>query len=339
MLKERTRRLLALSFGILLVGLLSACSGAVPASLLAALPDNVELSNSGTEMAFQGVIQALDGNNWTVEGVSFNVNGDTQIKGDFATGDIVKVHLTLDAVSGTLVATEIEPSTDPQLDGTSTDQVGDSTLEATDDVQLTPSPDETPSAEDFEFVGVVNAMAAGTWTINDKTVTITDQTEIKDAIILGKTVKVEARVAIDGTISATQIKLATSEDFTTQGDSQDGEHDAIEVKVSGSVETYSDTSITVNGQVIALLPSTKIEGVLAMGAQVEVEATMGADGTLRAQSIEVKSDTSVAISTQRESDVETEDNSGSEEHHDGSGSDSESGSDSSHDGGGNHSDD
>jgi len=310
------RSLVILGAGILLASLLSACGGALPADLMAALPDNVKISDSGSEMSFSGHVQAMSSDSWTVEGVSFNVNGATQIKGDIAVGDMVKVHLTLDSAAGTLLATEIETSTEPQID-------------------------EPPEAGDYEFVGVVTAMEAGTWTIDDKTVTITDQTEVKDAIILGDTVEVQAKVTIDGTIAAQEIKLSSTEELPKQSGDQNGdsEQDGIEMQVSGTVEAYSSTSITVNGQSIDLLPSTKIEGALAVGVQVQVEAVLNADGSLSAKSVEVKSGTAISTSTSSDGAYEAEDGTGSEDHHEGSGDDSKSSPDDGHDGSGSASDD
>jgi hypothetical protein len=335
------RSLVILGVGILLASLLSACGGALPADLMAALPDNVKISDSGSEMSFSGHVQAMSSDSWTVEGVSFNVNGATQIKGDIAVGDMVKVHLTLDSAAGTLLATEIETSTEPQTDESPTDTATDKTPEPTQEMSSTPSPDETPEAGDYESVGVVTAMAAGTWTIGDKTVTITDQTEVKDAIILGDTVEVQAKVTIDGTIAAQEIKLSSTGELPKQSGDQNGdsEQDGIEMQVSGTVDAYSSTSITVNGQSIDLLPSTKIEGALDVGVQVQVEAVLNADGSLSAKSVEVKSGTAISTSTSSDGAYEAEDGTRSEDHHEGSGDDSKSSSDEGHNGSGSASDD
>lgn len=344
MRNRTTRRLTMLAIGLLFALLLSACGGAVPADVLAALPSNVEVSDSGSSVTFSGQIQAMGSDGWTVEGVSFTVNSTTQIKGDPALGDQVKVHLSPDLATGVLLATEIEPAED-QVEPSETSEPGDDLLTSTDEASSTPESDTTPEteatpgSEDYEFIGVVNVMGSGSWTINDKTVTITDQTEIKDAIIVGDTVKVEAQVQLDGTITAKEISLASSEDMKNSQDSEGGESEGIEVKISGVVQAYSDSSITVNGQTIAFLPSTEIEGVLAVGAAVEVEAYLTADGTLNAKSIEVKSDSAIETNSNTEDGYEMEDSSESESHHDGSSGDSESGSEDGSDGSGSHSDD
>jgi hypothetical protein len=335
-----TRRLAFLPRGLLIALMLGACGGAVPADVLAALPAHVELTDSGTQMSFSGQIQAMGIDSWTVEGVSFNVNGRTEIKGDFVVGDQVKVHLTLDSASGALLATVIEGVGEPQIEPTERSEAGDILLEPTEEASSTPEADATPGTEDYEFIGIVNAMGGGAWTINDNTVTIMDQTEIKDAITVGDTVKVEARVSLDGTITAKEIKLALSEDLSPSGDNHGEAQDGMEVKLHGTIEAYSPASITVNGKAIALLPSTEINGVLVVGADVEVEASLNADGTLNTKSIEVESNSAIVTSTQTGSENEIDDNSETEDHHDGTGGGgSVSNSGDSHDGGGSHSDD
>lgn len=334
------KKLCVIGLGLMLSGLLGACGGAIPAGAFAALPSNVEVSDSGNQVSFSGQIQAMAADGWTVEGVSFTVNSSTEIKGDFAVGDQVKVHLTLDQSSGTVVATVIEPAGDPQLEPTETSGAGDDLRDPTEEASSTREADSTPGSEDYEFVGVVSAMGSGSWTIDGKTVTITDQTEIKDSVAVGDTVKVEAQVSLDGTITAKEIGLASAEDMSSSGDSQGEEKDGIEIKIHGTVEAYSSSSISVNGQTIALMPSTEIDGVLSVGADVVVEAYMTADGTLNAKSIEVNSGSAVETSTETENETEMEDSSDSQEHHDGSGSGgSESDSEGSHDGSGGHSDD
>jgi hypothetical protein len=329
------RSVAVVALGLLSAVALGACGGAVPADVLGALPEGLDVSSSGTEMAFSGGIQAMESDGWTVEGVSFSVDGSTAIKGDFAVGDRVKVHLTLDSASGTLLATEIEPASPETAEPSGTDQSDDGTPEATEAADATQQPETSFGSEDFEFIGVVNAMGDGTWTINDKTVTVADQTEINDTITLGDTVKVEAQVSLDGVITAREIRLASSKDVRQAEEEQGSENDGIEVKIRGTVETYGDGSITINGQSISLLPSTRIEGVLAVGVSAEVEALMGTDGTLVAKSVEVKSDSEMESKTTTDYEQEMENESESDDHHDGQiGEESESDSSGHHDDGG-----
>lgn len=79
-----------------------------------------------TEIA--GQIESISGNVWTVSGTSFVVSGETELKGSFAVGDFVKVHLQTSS-DGSYFASEIgfEDGLQP------TEEIGDDDFDDEDD--------------------------------------------------------------------------------------------------------------------------------------------------------------------------------------------------------------
>jgi len=75
-----------------------------------------------------------------------------------------------------------------------------------------------------------------------------------------------------------------------QDEEEDEERDSgNEVELEGAIEALTSTTITVNGKVLLVNGGTEVEGTLAPGVMVEVEA-VGQNGTLVAKEIEVEED-------------------------------------------------
>jgi hypothetical protein len=125
-------------------------------------------------MEFTGPSIRSGSNAWSIGGLVVGVTASTEVQGNPAVGDLVKVHaLVLDG--STLVAREIALAPSPL--GT----------EAT--------PAAMPTAgEEIEFVGPVVSIGSDRWTVGDQSVAITSDTEIKGTISVGDLVKVHALV-------------------------------------------------------------------------------------------------------------------------------------------------
>lgn len=77
------------------------------------------------ETEISGQIVSINGNVWTVAGTSFVVTGETELKGSFAVGDTVKVHLQA-ASDGSFFAREIDFENGAQpTDDINSDETGD----------------------------------------------------------------------------------------------------------------------------------------------------------------------------------------------------------------------
>jgi len=66
------------------------------------------------------------------------------------------------------------------------------------------------SANRIEFTGVISTLAAESWTVSGRLVTITPQTEIKGSFDAGDTVKVHAQVGTNGSLTALEIEAAVA---------------------------------------------------------------------------------------------------------------------------------
>ena len=138
-------------------------------------------SVAGAEYDFTGAVDAMATDQWTVAGTTFGVTSQTEIKGSFAIGDLVKVHLLLGA-DGSLVAREIE-APEAELEGA---------VEGTR----------------AEFVGLVDSISPDAWVVGGQTLGITSETEIKGTFAVGDAVKVHVLVGSDGALIAREIEAA-----------------------------------------------------------------------------------------------------------------------------------
>lgn len=93
---------------------------------------------------------------------------------------------------------------------------------------------------------------------------------IDGILSVGARVEVKAVMAEDG-LTATKIKVKQAE----------------EVKIDGTIDALDDAWVDVEGTVILITPDTEIDGILSVGARVEVKAVMAEDG-LTATKIKVK---------------------------------------------------
>ena len=145
-----------------------------------------------------------------------------------------------------------------------------------------------------ELSGVIESLPAsadfvGDWIVSGTTVHVTADTEIDDSlatIAVGASVEIEGMTEADGTFTATEI------DGTEDADDDDfGEMD-----FEGFVEVLPATADfvgdwVVSGTTVYVTTDTEIEqedGVIAVGAAVEIEGLAEADGSITATEIEVK---------------------------------------------------
>ena len=85
--------------------------------------------------------------------------------------------------------------------------------------------------------------------------------------------------ALEGTIDGQGILVA---------DLDNGDIGDEEFEIEGTIESLTDTGIVVDGQEIIIDETTEIEGILAVGTMVEVEALVQDDGSLLALEVEVE---------------------------------------------------
>jgi hypothetical protein len=126
------------------------------------------------EVKITGIVTAITSTAWIVDGKTFVITSQTDIRDFILVGDLVEVRGIANA-DGTYTATRIELA---------------------------------EKKEETEFSGVVEVMSGNTWIISGQPVTIVPGfTEIIDDIQVGDPVEVRAQVEANGTLTATRIEL------------------------------------------------------------------------------------------------------------------------------------
>jgi hypothetical protein len=128
---------------------------------------------------------------------------------------------------------------------------------------------------EFEFSGVISAIQVNYWIVADKTVRITLQTKIKGIFNLGDRAEVEALVAVDGSLTAREIKSA-----------EDKIEERNELEFTGVVEQINADRWVVGGRVIFLTALTEIKDAIGLNDLVQIEGVLKEDGSVTA--IEIK---------------------------------------------------
>jgi hypothetical protein len=201
------------------------------------------------EIEFRGMVEAITTEAWTISGRTVSVvAGRTEIKGAIKVGDTVKVH-ALVGPDGRLTAREIE--------------------------LITPS---LQREVEVRVTGIVLAVSETSLTIEGDTFRITPQTEIRGTITNGAWVEVRGVRDANGALTATRIQLVEIESEDNQS----------EVRFSGVVEAMGGEAWTIAGRKVIVVPLvTEIRDLIRTGDVVKVRATLGADGVLVAERIEL----------------------------------------------------
>ena len=205
--------------------LLSACSG------VAALSNSSAGSKvEAAPIEFTGIIQAMNGNQWVVDGQTITIDPSILKDGAFSLGDTVKVQAqTGPDGSITVTQIEIETEADPQA------------------TEIAGTPDPTNGGlvigkDGTEAFGTVDSISADGIVIAGQTFTLASDAELKDAIKAGDFVKVHFTLNADGTMSITQIELS---DPTQIGNDSSGEG-LDDNNTSGADDNGNDGSETEN---------------------------------------------------------------------------------------------
>ena len=148
------------------------------------------------------------------------------------------------------------------------------------------------SDDEIKFFGIIESLPnttgfVGDWRVSGRTVHVTAATriELEDGpVVIGARVKVEGVPRVDNSIDAEEIEV-------------ENENEEAEVEFRGTIEVLPATpgfvgDWRVGGRTIHVSSSTRIEtedGPVAVGAFVEVEGVLRADGSMDAAKIEVKS--------------------------------------------------
>lgn len=230
---------------VFLCAILTACNGTLPRTT-AASPSG----GSSAQVEFAGRVEAVNGNQWTVNGQIFQVNAQTQLDDLYIIGDEVQVSATVNAdgsVDATLIRS-LSPtpgpisSPEPTLSATQ-EQASSATEQPAGTATTTPLPVATtnpiqPSVgmSAPEFTGVVEAINGEQWTVGGQTFLVAPNAEFKGILSVGGLVKLHLIVNPDGTFSITAMEPALP------GSNLGWDDSGSQVSDNSSVEKSKDKS-------------------------------------------------------------------------------------------------
>lgn len=138
--------------------------------------------------------------------------------------------------------------------------------------------------EELTFKGIVASSTTTALTLEGgPTFTLTDATQVDGEPVVGTSVKVAAQPA-DGAFVAISVRVKAEGEDSKRGDD---DYEGLEFQFEGTITAMStSSSIAVDRVEVLLDADTKVEGTLAIGARVEVRATVE-DGAIAAYQIEV----------------------------------------------------
>lgn len=158
---------------------------------------------------------------------------------------------------------------------------------------------------DVIFTGAIESMNGNQWVVNGQTITV-DPSVLRDGpFSVGDTVKVEASLAADGSVTAKRVEIPSAADsvgtstsapqdstsiadaVSTSAPTQAPKFDDKNSEAVGTVDAITGTSITIAGQTYTFAPGTEIKGNIAAGATVKLHFITNADGTLSVTEVEI----------------------------------------------------
>jgi len=184
---------------------LSACGAGLPAQSVAPAGPAKGEKVQAAPVAFLGVVEAMNGNQWVVSGQTIAVDPKTLLSPSIKVGDKVRVEGTVGA-SGQVVVNRVEPAA-PAFSAA-----------AFDATTATPDPMSTPAATAIpgstmvsnEVIGVLEAISDTSITVDGQVYLLTPASQINDLLAVGDLVKVHYQVAADGSFEVVEVSLSAS---------------------------------------------------------------------------------------------------------------------------------
>ena len=225
--------------------LVSACGG-----VAASASDTLAGSKvNAAPVEFTGVIEAINGNQWTVNGQTITVDPAVVRDGPFNVGDTVKVEVDIQT-DGSIVVTRVEIPAAGAVASESSEAKSSETPES----ESTPDPATGGLIFDDngnEAFGTVDSIDGSAVVIGGQTFQISNGAEFKDQIAAGNFVKVHFTLNADGTMSITEIELAdpgmigddsieNSDDDDSINDGNDDSDDDDNSSGSGQGDDHGD---------------------------------------------------------------------------------------------------
>ncbi len=154
--------------------------------------------------------------------------------------------------------------------------------------QVSSSAKEDKGSSEAVFTGVIEAVNGDQLTINGQTFTIDPSLIQESAFVAGDTIKVEAQVEEDGSVTIRNIESLSEPQPTEAVNSTPdpvsteapGMVDDRGLEAKGTVEAITSNSVTVSGQTYVFAPGAEVKGSINVGTVVKLEFLKNADGSL-----------------------------------------------------------
>ena len=189
--------------------IISACGGSAAIST----PDSSAVSGGKPQASvveFTGVIETINGNEWTVNGQKITVDPAVVRDGPFSVGDTVKVEVQVQA-DGSMVVSRVETqgAVDNSNDANSNDTNSNSNSNDNGNANSNDNTNGGLVIDDggTEAFGNVESITLDAVVIGGQTFMIANGAEFKNQIQAGDFVKVHFSLNADGTMSITEIDI------------------------------------------------------------------------------------------------------------------------------------
>ncbi len=189
-----------------------------------------------------------------------------------------------------------------------------------------------------EFTGQIEAMNGDQWTISGQTITVDPAVVRGGPFAVGDTVKIQAQVAADGSLTVTGVDVpqasagdSNSNDVNTNDDNSNDANtndnnsndvnsndnnsnddnsnssDSGGQEVYGVVESINGDQWTINGVVYTVADFSEIKDQIAVGDFVKIHVIVNADGTLTIREAERSSPDAVNSNDDNSNDENSND--------------------------------
>ena len=196
--------------------LASACA---PSASAPALSGSSKIQASTVE--FTGVVTAINGNQWTIDGQTVTVDSNATSGTQFTVGSTVRVKGSVapnGLVTASQVASMTSSSSDSNTNSGTTDNTNSSNDNSSGDSNSNGNDNGSQSGEDQKITGTVEAINGNQITIDGVVYTVADGVDLS-GIAVGDTVTVEVVTNPDGTQTVTEVKSGDSvSDDNSNGD-------------------------------------------------------------------------------------------------------------------------
>lgn len=228
---KRNNQFKFLALLVALAYVLSACTGALPATNA-----NQGQDNQPQEVVFTGTVEAMGGGEWTISGQAVTVSGNTKVDAKIMVGTNVRVEAVVDQ-NGVVTAVSIETAgaDDTNANANSNDDNGNDANGNDANANANTNGDDNGNSNansngddngnsnangnsnsngndsaltgtEKEVTGKVDAISSTSITIDGVAYDLSTKTEFKGAIAVGDTVKVHVVTSADGKQTIREIE-------------------------------------------------------------------------------------------------------------------------------------